>query len=89
MLKIRDDVDLKELEKFGFYKTAWKDSMSACNGDLNINTYSRKLYVYTSKTEVLNVLYDLIKSKFSRESRGIEYGKRINRLYRRIRSKVY
>ena len=55
MLKIRDDVDLKELEKFGFYKTAWKDSMSACNGDLNINTYSRKLYVYTSKTEVLNV----------------------------------
>ncbi|CDB32120.1 unknown [Clostridium sp. CAG:575] len=70
MLKIRDDVDLKELEKFGFYKTAWKDSMSACNGDLNINTYSRKLYVYTSKTEVLNVLYDLIKANLVEKVEG-------------------
>jgi hypothetical protein len=62
MLKIKDDVDLKELEKFGFYKTSWHDSMSACNGDINLATFSRKLYIYNSNTEVLNKLYDLIQA---------------------------
>lgn len=67
MLKIKDLVDLKELEKFGFHKV--KDYITGnyyayLNGSLRINFSNRKL----TKNDAhfceydLNVVYDLIKA---------------------------
>lgn len=71
MLKIRDDVDLKELEKFGFkyckdiklwnktgrntYCDEWADYYVTEDRSLQINTYNGD---YT----IDNVIYDLIKA---------------------------
>ena len=70
MLKIKDDVDLKELEKFGFYPDDFLEDKVAIysNGNVHIEIYdeiydkwnSRKIYALTSA--YLDVLYDLIKA---------------------------
>lgn len=60
MLKIKDNVDLKKLEKFGF---EYKHSYYVCcseYGDISIIIYAnREINVITSHK--LNILYDLIK----------------------------
>jgi len=70
MLKIKDNIDLKELEKYGFEKLARE---SCCNRyayiyDCNGKT-TTKLVVHKDKTirivnfnsKVVNLIYDLIK----------------------------
>lgn len=60
MLKIKDNIDLKELEKYGF---KYKHSYYVCcslYGDISIIIYAnRKINIITSHK--LDVLYDLIK----------------------------
>ena len=76
MLKIRDDIDLKELEKFGFYKTGlvyqknleYDDIYSQIAGiDMCIYVViSDRIIRFSShckkETVKLDVLYDLIKA---------------------------
>ena len=66
MLKIKDDVDLKELEKFEFY---YNDDigqyvLNLINKPLTINGWNRKINIddYNTLTEniLANTLYDLI-----------------------------
>lgn len=74
MLKIRDDVDLKELEKFGFFKDYLVDTLvyrrvikkeigllrQEC--EIIIWKEERIIDVYTTKGLLDDVLYDLIKA---------------------------
>ena len=77
MLKIRDDVDLKELEKFGFeyhenkrnpsnslYE--WNDKMieiKGSNEQIYIRTFDRRELVVNSDCGIeMGKLYDLIKA---------------------------
>lgn len=60
MLKIKDNVDLKELKKFGFEfiygNTYW-------NKKVSIHSNTRKIRVTTWKSPYeIDVLYDLIKA---------------------------
>ena len=68
MLKIKDSVDLKELEKFGFY---YNDDigqyvLNIINKPLIINIWNRKMNIadYNILTEniLANKLYDLIQA---------------------------
>lgn len=70
MLKIKDDVDLKELDKFGFTDIAYLDGKVAelSNGDTFIEIYdsiydkwnTRKIFVIGSA--YLDTVYDLIQA---------------------------
>ena len=70
MLKIRDNVDLKELEKFGFTDIDYIDGKVAelSNGDTYIEIYdsiydkwnTRQIFVIGSA--YLDTVYDLIKA---------------------------
>ena len=76
MLKIRDDVDLKELEKFGFYKSGGVyqkdleyDNINSLIVGIDICIYiiiSDRIIRFLSNCEKetvkLDVLYDLIKA---------------------------
>lgn len=70
MLKIRDDVDLKELEKYGFIKECnwYTKEVEFCTGDLlryYINEDDKTIEVSTYDGVELcldNTLYDLIKA---------------------------
>lgn len=63
MLKIKDNVDLKELEKFGLYKTKMYfnkklvDVYDTEDGDLTIRCDNRRLICYSM---VYDLLFDLI-----------------------------
>ena len=66
MLKIKDNVDLKELEKFDFY---YNDDigqyvLNLINKPLTINVWNRKIniedYNILTETILANLLYDLI-----------------------------
>jgi len=70
MLKIRDDIDLKELEKFGFEKI--NDIYRHSSKEAKNYVYESVIYLYdyeriiridklTNKDD-LNILYDLIKA---------------------------
>ena len=71
MLKIKDDVDLKELEKFGFEKNLremvkrWEGGTEEIIIDLN-DKYIRIIkilnYAWCCIEEVLDVLFDLIQA---------------------------
>lgn len=65
MLKIKDNVDLKELEKFGF-NVVDDDYIWNEEANISIDRYSRKIYVYGEDDKEdyqdLGVLYDLIKA---------------------------
>ena len=67
MLKIKDNVDLKELEKFGF-DCQDEDYLWNEEANISIDLFNdlRKIYVYGTDSEEeyqdLNVLYDLIKA---------------------------
>lgn len=69
MLKIKDDVDLKELEKYGFSYSSGEDwhryfdNISLSLGDereitIDLNDED---YCETEIVEMINLLYDLIK----------------------------
>lgn len=78
MLKIRDGVDLKELEKFGFFYDydkdtkigEWKKKEKFC--EITID-FQRNIYIYSNDERVftlyqlcldeeITILYDLIKA---------------------------
>ena len=64
MLKIKDNVDLKELEKYGFkyeqYYKYGKYYILRRNGKVIIRVVERELTLHSNK-ETYNTLYDLIK----------------------------
>ena len=75
MLKIKDDVDLKKLEKFGFkfnedsgkylYNIKLKDGNGGIT--LTIQSWNRKIYLWTNTNdnkneEIIELLYDLIRA---------------------------
>lgn len=72
MLKIKDDVDLKELEKFGFFKDYLVDTlvyrkvikkeigMLRQECEIIIWKENRNIDVYTTKGLLDTVIYDLI-----------------------------
>ena len=71
MLKLKDNVDLKELEKYGFkyndYSGQYKIRERNIDGAtfIYINVWNRKILFRQDKTldkECLNTLYDLIKA---------------------------
>ena len=68
MLKIKDNVDLKELEKYGFkyfengnYKIYEKDNYDSC---MDVEICNRILNIYCQDYKEIdeNTLYDLIKA---------------------------
>lgn len=66
MLKIKDNIDLKELEKYGFrlngmlsYTKRIGGITVVCSTILN---KCRELYLFRETGEDLNTLYDLIKA---------------------------
>ena len=60
MLKIKDDVDLKELEKFGFHYDEWDKVYETKNFTIKKN---RSIAVHNGGNWHRNdVLYDLIKA---------------------------
>lgn len=64
MLKIKDDIDLKELEKFGFnYKITTSFESVNYNNLICCNTLTRKLIIENFVgDEITEKLYDLIKA---------------------------
>ena len=64
MLKIKNKVDLNELEKFGFkYKhEIYYDCIIEDELLLDVFISSRRITNYSASGEVLNVLYDLIQA---------------------------
>ena len=71
MLKIRDGVDLKELENFGFKYNDYSGQYKICERNIDgatyiyINVWNRKILFRQDKPldkECLNALYDLIKA---------------------------
>ena len=67
MLKIKDNVDLKELEKYGFWQweNVWctntnKKSFTSID-DFNISLFEYDRIISCDEEADLNVLYDLIK----------------------------
>ena len=70
MLKIRDNVELEELEKYGFKYDDYSGQYKICERNIDgstyiyINVWNRKILFRQDKSldkECLNVLYDLIK----------------------------
>lgn len=71
MLKIKDNVELKELEKYGF--TTEDDGFLWCepHEDICIDTKSKAVIVYGDSEEgnfSLDTLYDLIKADLVEKS---------------------
>lgn len=71
MLKIKDNVDLKELEKFGFEfergttftKTIGESYITTSDCDLRkISIYIEDWEIEDNRNEIFNTLYDLIKA---------------------------
>lgn len=75
MLKIKDSVELEDLEKFGFEfrdKTGkYKINVQYSDGkgamEIIINSWNRKIYMWSNTNaiedeSILNVIYDLIKA---------------------------
>ena len=67
MLKIKDNVDLKELEKYGFWQweNIWGTNTTAKHlfsvDDFDISLYEYDRIISCDEEANLNVLYDLIK----------------------------
>lgn len=66
MLKIKNDIDLKELDKYGFKHNGEHDFIKHSNTGvvhLSVNEYTRFIGMLTSGgwRDDLDILYDLIK----------------------------
>lgn len=67
MLKIKDSVDLAELEKFGFYKNSIEYSRFFSGDTLVVRKLNRTIYIETHNMwdiaeDCLGLLHDLIKA---------------------------
>ena len=73
MLRIKKDVDLKELEKFGFYETFgdWHKECGSCYIEYWINS-NRCIEIFINESdEVLDdTIYDLIKADLVEKVEG-------------------
>lgn len=86
MLKIKDNIDLKELEKFGFFYDydedrevgEWKKKEKFCEVTID---FQRTIYIYSDDERVMSlnqlcldeeitVLYDLIKADLVEKVEG-------------------
>lgn len=92
MLKIKDDVDLKELEKFGFVyeerKILKHNSIYNWQDYLEVKTYEereqiyiraldrREITVYSTCGLAIDKLYDLIQARISRKSKRLKEKKK-------------
>lgn len=82
MLKIREDVDLKELEKFGFEYIKNCDYPHLSSEEYRysyLNTIfiyknTRAIIVHYTDTDTLNKLYDLIQTRIS--NKGVRVWKK-------------
>lgn len=71
MLKIRDNVDLKELEKYGFYDNNWgsyiknvevREGRYSKNVNISVRKETKEIEMYVPFwSKYLDCLYDLIK----------------------------
>lgn len=84
MLKIKNDVDIKEVEKFGFeydedndcwFYYAFTEPSDQSEVRYYIDNKDRRISVgfdmYVNPYKILNKIYDLIQARFSRK--GVEY----------------
>ena len=68
MLKIKDTVDLKELEKFGFKRGIYYYEINICKNKktefdgFGVDKDSRIIINYASSNNVLDILYNLIQA---------------------------
>lgn len=71
MLKVKDSIDLKELENFGFEYNDYSGQYKICERNIDgatyiyINVWNKKILFRQDKSsdkECLNALYDLIKA---------------------------
>ena len=66
MLRIKSDVDLKELEKFGFKKENFQYVINTCKNKMTeldgyaVDLDTRQIINYAVSNVTLNTLYDLI-----------------------------
>lgn len=69
MLKIKDNIDLKELEKYGFYYNGYGFTNKNYSYISRCGSYVNKIFIHKDRhlsfnnptNKVFNVLYDLIK----------------------------
>lgn len=62
MLKIKDDVDLKRLETFGFTECEFDFDLTDKNGDsIIIYKHNKLLNCYIAFDDLFDVLFDLIR----------------------------
>lgn len=61
MLKIKDNVDLKELEKFGFYTSESSKPYGIVGHGWLIENTTRKIYRWETYGDLI-ILYDLIQA---------------------------
>ena len=74
MLKIKNEVDLKELKKFGFqwdgdtfyecYSGTYRDLL------LDVRIINREISIYDFSDETLDILFDLIQAGLGEKWRG-------------------
>lgn len=67
MLKIKDNIPLAELEKFGFKGCDTSYSVFVGSATINVLTYNRTIYIHPNNIwnvadDCLGLLYDLIKA---------------------------
>ena len=62
MLKIKDNADLNELEKYGFVKVRNTYEFNKGTSGLTVYNKNRAIANYNCNNDVLGVLYDLIKA---------------------------
>ncbi len=83
MLKIKDNVDLKELEKFGFEENGGRYfyygfTRPDCNSEIRIyidvetREISTGFDIYVNPYKIHDKIYDLIQARTGRESRGLK-----------------
>lgn len=87
MLKIKDDVDLKELEKFGFVDNNCYCTLYGDYADLFVDKEGGRIFIEEDtcsyeKTDVLDVLFDLIQAGLVEKWRN--KGKQIQQLQEHI-----
>lgn len=61
-LKIKDDVDLKELEKFGFYKYKGDFGDYYCCEELLVYPKNKRISLFKIREEELIIFFDMVQA---------------------------
>lgn len=68
MLKIKDNIDLKELKKFGFIKANFQYELNKCKNKktefdgYGVDLDTKQIHNYAVEDNTIDILYDLIKA---------------------------